>query len=131
MLSQNKSFVQIELISSLSAWFRSTAIDSRQQIGDPAVQSCQLGDIGIWNVHAQLFVDPDYKVQKIHRIDIDLIAEISARINGFQINLGRNAVQGTQDDFPDFFFVWCGHSFSGSCNKRSMAIRKRPPRWPS
>jgi hypothetical protein len=105
MLSQNKSFVQIELISSLSAWFRSTTIDSRQQIANTAVQGYQLGDIGIWNVDAQLFVDPDYKVQKIHRIDIYLIAEISARINGFQIHLGRNAVQGAQDDFPDFFFV--------------------------
>ena len=24
-----------------------------------------------------------------------------------------------------------GHSFSGACNKRSMALRNKPPRWPS
>jgi hypothetical protein len=46
-------------------------------------------------------VQADHEIQKIHRVDVDLIAQVPSRINALQIHLGRNVAQRFAHDLFD------------------------------
>jgi hypothetical protein len=98
---------------------------SGTQVSDASVQAHHLRIVGLWNIDARRLVDRNHKVENIHRIEINLFAQIDREIDLTYVDLGRNLPQLSHHECSYFFFV---HSFSGSRKRRSKAARKRPPR---
>ena len=68
------------------------------------------------------------KVHEIHRVEIERLAQIFIARQGGEIGLRRDAAKDVVDHGPGVGF---DHSLSGSCNSRSIAVRRRAPMCPS
>lgn len=97
------------------------------QVRDTAVEAGHLGIIRLGNIHSSCLMNGYHEVEYIHRIEIDLLAQIDCRID-FGLEFGRDVLKLAQDHCLDLFVR---HSFSGSCKRRSILARKRAPRCPS
>ena len=98
------------------------------EVRNAAVERGQLRVIGFGDFDVKLFVDTDHEVEEVHRIEVQLLAQAEGRLDLVRLDLGRDVAEDAEDSFADL--DGC-HSWPGSCNRRSTAFRKMPPRWPS
>src|ERR1039457_2841838 len=100
----------------------------RCKVVDAPIQCRQTGVVRLGDFHFEFLMKPDDEVHEVHGIDIELIADSQVGLELRQVGLPSNLTEGTKNHLSDLVL---GHSFSGSCRRRSMVARKSPPRWPS
>jgi hypothetical protein len=61
---------------SLAGRARLRLLDADPQISDDAVKGGHLRIIRLWNVDPGRFMAGDHEVQQVHRIEVDLLAQI-------------------------------------------------------
>src|SRR5581483_6853717 len=84
--------------------------------------------VALRNLDSELLVDGDDEVEEVHRIDVELVAEIDVPSDERRIRLRRDLAQHPQHGVSDLVG---GHRLSGSLTRRSRAIRNAPARCPS
>lgn len=73
-------------------------------------------------------MDGGNEVEEIHRIDIECVAQVGARIDGFQVDFGRDIAKFLLHHGADIDVT---HSLSGSCSSLPISARNSAPPWPS
>src|SRR5690606_16884020 len=89
------------------------------QGGEPRV-------VFLGNLEAELFGHRDHEVQVVHRVDVELVAQVNVRLDLRGVGLGRDLQQQAHNRVFQL-----AHKFSGCSSSRAIARRNRPPRWPS
>jgi hypothetical protein len=81
------------------------------EVRHDSVQRRELAVVGLGDLDAELLMQGDYEVERVHRIQVQLIAKADVRRQGLPPRLGRNPCQNANHGFPDF---GAGHRRSGS-----------------
>src|SRR5579872_3469344 len=97
-------------------------LQSFGDVADGTVNGEETWIVRLRDVELERFVKRDDVVEKIHRVDVELIAKILVRCQSRLLELGRDACQRIQDDFPNFGIP---HHTGGSWSRRPTAARKR------
>src|SRR3990172_6161227 len=99
-----------------------------REVGDEAVERAQARVVGLGDVDAELLVDRDHEVEDVHRVEVELVAEVDVPLDLRRVGLQRDLAQHAEDGGPDLVG---GHRSSGSWSSRSRAVRNALARWPS
>src|SRR5687768_2683753 len=97
-------------------------------VSDRFVQAGQLAIIGLGHVDRECLMQSDRKVERIHRIEVELIAECHGAIENRRIDIRSNVEKELQHAL---LHVVRSHKVSGACKASCMCRRKRAPARPS
>src|SRR5581483_9362953 len=102
--------------------------DGGRQIVHAAVEVEELRVILLRDAHAQFLVKSEHEVEEVHRVDVELLTQWHDGVERRGVHLRGDPTENGQYGLSNLV---AGHSFPGSCSRRSTAARNSPPRWPS
>src|SRR5512146_2801957 len=97
-------------------------------IGEGSVERAEFRIVDFRNINAKPAVNSDDKVQEIHGINIDRLAQIRGRIDACDIGFRSDVVEFLLNHLAD---IDCAHSLSGSIKSLPISAKNNAPAWPS
>jgi hypothetical protein len=100
----------------------------RLDVRDRPIQRDKLRVVEFGDLDAEAMVDGGDESQEIHGIDVESLAQICTRIDGCEIDLGRDIVELFQHHLAN---IGRAHSFSGSPSTLPISAKNNAPACPS